>query len=179
MRLTLTIAAFAVAGLCAGPAFAGDRAEALASAFQRWCLVSAPSFAALDARATASHLTVENDDKTDTPANGAVESKLWEVADEPTGVYALTGGLAVNHGKRVTICGVAAPDAPGEALRAVLSAAGRLGAPIGQRTSDDGIQRITEFKAPFAHASILLADGTPKQADGVILNIIEVREPGR
>jgi hypothetical protein len=178
VRLALTIAALG-AGLLAGPALAADRAEALANAFQRWCLVSQPSFAALDAKATASHLTVENDDKTNTAAEGAVESKLWEVADEPTGAYALTAGVAINHGKRVTICGIAAQDAPGDPLRDLLSKTDRLGAPVGARNSDDGVQRITEFKAPFKGASILLADGTPQHADGVILHIIEVREPGR
>jgi hypothetical protein len=178
VRSALAITAVAAA-LAAGPASAADRADALANAFQHWCLTSAPSFATLDAKATAAGLKVDNDNKTTTPTEGAVESKLWEVADEPTGAYALTGGLAVTKAKRVTICGVAAQDAAGADLLTALSQAGRLGAPIGARNSDDGVQRITEFKAPYAHASILLADGTPQNAAGIILNIIEVREPGR
>jgi hypothetical protein len=87
--------------------------------------------------------------------------------------------VVVNHGKRVTICGVAAPDAHGDDLLAILSRTDRFGPPVGQRNSDDGVQRITEFKSPIAHTTILLADGTPQNADGVILNITEVREPGR
>jgi hypothetical protein len=162
-----------------GPAFASDRADALAGAFQRWCLQASPSYDALDAKATAAHLTVQTADKTDTPATGLVQTKVWEVADEPTGPYALSDGLALNHGKRVTVCEIAAPDARGDELRDVLSQPGRLGAPVGVRNSDDGVQRITEFKAPFASSSILLADGTPQDAAGVMLNIIEVREPGR
>ena len=46
-------------------------------------------------------------------------------------------------------------------------------------TTDDGGERRTEFKAPFAHSTILLSDGTPQHATGVILNLTEVREPGR
>jgi hypothetical protein len=179
VRPELAIAAASLAGLAAGPASASDRADALASAFQRWCLSAPPSFQALDAMASAAHLAVQSDDKTDTPAEGAVESKLWDVTDEPTGPYALTGGFAVRHGKTVTICGLAAQDARGDDLRGVLAQPGRFGAPLGVRNSDDGIQRITEFKAPFAHSSILLADGAPQNAAGVILNLIEVREPGR
>jgi hypothetical protein len=143
VRSALAITA-TFAGLAAvGPVAAADRAEALAGAFQRWCLSNTPSFKALDDQAAASR------------------------------------GLAVNHGKRVTICGVAAPDAPGEAVRNALSQPDRLGAPIATRNSDDGVQRITEFKAPYAYSSILLADGTPQNDAGVILNITEVRELGR
>ncbi len=179
MRPELAIAAASLAGLAACPAAAGDRAEALADAFQRWCLSDTPSFEALDARAAAANLTIQGDNKSSTPAEGAVESKIWSVDDEPTGAYNLSDGVAVNHGKRVTVCELAAPDARGEALRDLLSEPGRLGAPIGTLTSEDGVQRITEFKAPFAHASILLTDGAPTNAAGVILNLTEVREPGR
>jgi hypothetical protein len=167
------------AGLAAGPAVAADRASALASAFQRWCLDRAPDFAALDAKAAAAGLTVANDHKTTTPADGTVESKLWDVADEPTGAYSLTGGLAVNNGKQVTICGLAAPDASGDDLRELLSRPDHFGPPTGTRASDDGALRLTEFKSPFAHAYVILSDGAPQHAAGVILNITEVREAGR
>lgn len=178
MKPALAIAAVA-ALMVAGPASAADREFALAAAFKSWCLGASPDFKALDARAAARKLTVENDDKTSTAAEGDVETKVWEVADDPSGTYALTGGTVLNHGKRVTICGVAAPDASGKDMLALLSQPDQFGPPTGQRDSDDGVQRITEFKAPFAHATILLADGTPQNAAGIILNITEVREPGR
>jgi hypothetical protein len=178
VRAVLAIAAVS-ALLAAGPASAAEREYALAAAFKSWCLGASPDFKALDARAAARKLTVENDDKTDTQAEGAVETKVWEVADDPSGAYALTGGTVLNHGKRVTICGVAAPDASGKDMMELLSQPEQLGPPVGQRESDDGVQRITEFKAPFAHTTILLADGTPQSALGIILNITEVREPGR
>jgi hypothetical protein len=175
----LAIAGLAAALAAAGPAAAADREAALAAAFKSWCLAGPPNFAALDARATGGKLMVESDQKSTTPATGAIETKVWEVADDPSGAFALTGGTVLNHGKRVTICGVAAPDAAGQAMLDLLSQAGQLGAPVGQRNSDDGTQRITQFKSPFAHTTILLADGTPQNADGVILNITQVREPGR
>ena len=178
MRSTLAIGA-ALAGLAAGPAMAGGREVALAGAFHHWCLGAAPSFQALDAAATAANLMVEKDTKTNTPAEGQMESKLWSVSNDPTGVYDLTGGVAVRNGKTVTICGLAANDASGDEMLGLLSQPGEFGAPVDTRTSDDGGERLTEFKAPFAHSTILLSDGTPQHATGVILNLTEVREPGR
>jgi len=178
VRSALAIGA-ALAGLAAAPAVAGGREAALAGAFHHWCLGSAPSFQALDAAATAANLRVEKDTKTDTPAEGRMESKLWSVTTDPTGVYDLTGGFAVRNGKTVTICGLAANDASGDEMMDLLSTPGELGEPVETRTSDDGGERLTEFKTPFAHSTILLSDGTPQHAVGVILNLTEVREPGR
>jgi hypothetical protein len=178
LRSVLAIGA-ALAAFAASPAVAGARETALAGAFHHWCLGVAPSFQALDAAATAAKLTVEKDTKTNTPGEGQMESKLWAVASEPTGTYDLTGGIAVRNGKTVTICGLAAQDANGEAMLGLLSQPSEFGAPVDSRNTEDGGERLSQFKAPFAHALILLSDGTPQNAAGVILNLTEVREPGR
>jgi hypothetical protein len=175
----LAIGASLAVLMASGPAAASERAVALAAAFQDWCLSSPPSLAKIDARAQAARLPLQKGDRTDTPAEGQVEAKVWAVPGGSTGAYALSGGEAVNHGKRVTICEIAARDALGDDVRDVLAQPDRLGPPTATRDSDDGVQRITEFKAPFAHSTILLSDGTPQHAAGVMLNITEVREPGR
>jgi hypothetical protein len=158
---------------------ASQRAEALAGAFQRWCLSAAPSYDALDARAAAAGLVIEHSDSTDTPDEGLVKTKLWTVANDPTGAYSLSDGFALKKGKAVTVCELSAQDAAGDDVLQAVSRGDYLGPALATRTSDDGVQRLTEFKAPYPHSSILLADGTPQRAGGVILNIIEVREPGR
>lgn len=178
MKPALAITA-GLAALSASPAVASDRAEALVGAFQRWCLSAAPSYDGLEARAAGAGLAVEHSDSTNTPDEGLVKTKLWTVANDPTGVYSLSDGFALNKGKAVTVCELAADDAGGDDMLQALSRADRLGAPLSTRNSDDGLQRLTEFKSAYPHASILLADGTPQHAGGVILNIIEVREPGR
>ena len=178
MKPALAITA-GLAALSASPAVASDRAEALVGAFQRWCLSAAPSYDGLETRATQAGLMVEHSDSTNTPDEGLVKTKLWTVANDPTGVYSLSDGFALNKGKAVTVCELSAQDAAGDDLLQALSRTDRLGAPVGARTSEDGVQRLTEFKSAYPHSSILLADGTPQHAGGVILNIIEVREPGR
>jgi hypothetical protein len=180
LAIAATLAPLTVGSLAmGGPASASARSDALALAFQTWCLNTPPSFEALDMAAANANLRVDNDHKTDTPAEGAVEVKLWTVHNAETGDFALTGGLTVKGAKRVTVCGVAAPDLHGQELFDTLSEPARLGPPLGTRISEDGGARITAFKSPFAHTTIVLTDGTPQAAEGVVLNITEVRESGR
>ena len=108
-----------------------------------------------------------------------MQTKVWEVADEPTGSYALSDGLAVDHGKRVTVCEIAAPNPRRTTTCATRAlAAEPFGRSMSVRNSDDGVRRSAEFDHLPA-AAFTFADGTPQDAAGVMLNIIEVREPGR
>jgi hypothetical protein len=175
----LAIGASVAALAAGGSAAATPRAEALAGAFQSWCLSSAPSYAALDAKATAAGLAVLHHSQTSSPDQGQVLSKEWTVANEPTGPYTLAAGQAVKAGRTVSLCEIDAEDALGDEVIGVLSQAGRLGAPAGSRTSDDGAARLTEFKSPFAQSAVVVTDGAPLHAAGVMLNITQVREPGR
>jgi hypothetical protein len=176
---SLAIGASVAAIAAGGPAAASVRGEAIATAFRSWCLSSPPSYAALDAKATAAGLAVQNHSQTATPPEGQLETKEWTLSSDPTGPFTLSAGQATSRAKTVSMCEVDAEDVIGDDLLAVLSRPDRLGAQTAARTSDDGGARLTEFKAPFAGATILLTDGSPQHAAGVMLNITQVREPGR
>ena len=179
MNSGLAIGASVAALAASGSAAATPRAEALAGAIQARCLSSAPSYAAIDAKATAARYAVDHQSQTTSPDQGQILSKEWTVADAPTGPYTLAAGQAVKGGRTVSLCEIDAQDARGDDVIGVLSQPGRLGAPVGVRTSDDGGARLTQFKSPIPQSTVVVTDGAPLHAAGVMLNITEVREPGR
>ena len=168
LRLAIWVVLVFAGAVCAvGAVHANERAAELVSFFQNFCTPGPPDFAALDAKATGMNLSVRKDVTSPPRPDQHGHVKSWIVL-LASGRHELVATEARSPKGNLDSCGIGAEDVDGEDLRQELIKAMKLGAPVRQTVSVDGMQRLTTWK--YADDDeLLLADGTAARIPGIYL----------
>ncbi len=168
LRLAICVGlGFAGAACAVGAVRANERAADLVNFFQTFCTPGPPDFAALDAKATGMNLSVRKDVTSPPRLDQYGRVKSWVVA-LTSGRHEIVATEARSPKGDLDSCGVGAEDVDGEEMRQELIKALKLGAPLRQTVSVDGMQRLTTWK--YADDDeLFLADGTAAMIPGIYL----------
>jgi hypothetical protein len=160
--------------LCAGTVGADERTAALVESFRGFCGSELPTFAHIDAKATAEKFPVNIDTRTAAGPEGYFNhTKSWFVG-LPTGTHELVAGEARGPAGDVASCAITATDPPGEEIKQDLMKAMDLGPPQREAVSPDGMRRSSAWRIKLGSENVilLLMDATPTNSPGIFLNVM-------